>query len=145
MERDGHLAQCLSEVNMDVTWWADRKLAAAQEPIPDAERTAGSSPAEEGGGGHRHLVGPELTCGYLHSEWRGTGSPAPSTQLVKPPNMLYGGYMFYWGNHEAFPWQSHYWLTIDIDHVFSTGVTQDTVGEKYTETMGWWNPYEATT
>lgn len=31
MECDGHLAQCLSEVNVDVTWWANRKLAAVPE------------------------------------------------------------------------------------------------------------------
>lgn len=31
MDCDGHLAQCLSEVNVDVTWWADRTLAALQD------------------------------------------------------------------------------------------------------------------
>lgn len=31
MDCDGHLAQCLSEVNVDVTWWANRMLAAVPE------------------------------------------------------------------------------------------------------------------
>lgn len=31
MDCDSHLAQCLSEVNMDMTWWVDRMLAAVQE------------------------------------------------------------------------------------------------------------------